>query len=222
MINVVKSQPAPAGLAVEKAKPNGTYRIDEVITQLKKDFFNKCYLCEEKEIKDINVEHLVPHQGDIDLKFDWNNLFWSCSYCNNIKLHHHNNLLDCTNENEKILDLIKFDIKPFPKEKAVITPIGADVKTNNTVQLLDAIYNGTTLLKIEGALNLRQKLVIELSRFGQYLRDYFYQEGLSDEDKLELKARIRRSLSKEASFTAFKVWIIKDNQALLEEFGDLI
>ena len=140
MINVVKSQPAPLGLAVEKAKVNGTYRLEEVITRLKTDFNNKCYLCEEKGVKDINVEHFEPHLNDKEKKFDWNNLFWSCSYCNNIKLDTHINLLNCTDNTEQILESIKFDIKPFPKEKAVISSLNLDDKTVNTVKLLSLIH----------------------------------------------------------------------------------
>lgn len=222
MINVVKSQPAPLGLEIEKAKSNGTYRLEEVIARLKTDFNNKCYLCEEKGVKDINVEHFEPHLNNKDKKFDWNNLFWSCSYCNNIKLDTHTNLLNCADSTQQILESIKFDIKPFPKEKAIISSLNTEQKTINTVKLLDAIYNGTTLLKIEGALNLRQRLITELAQFGQYLRDYFYQEGLNEDDKKELRIKIRRSLSKDSSFTAFKVWIIKDNDTLFVEFGGLI
>ena len=52
--------------------------------QLKKVFFGKCYICEIKPVQDPQVEHLYPHKGNIDKKFDWNNLFYSCSHCNNV------------------------------------------------------------------------------------------------------------------------------------------
>ena len=37
--------------------------------------------------QDAQVEHLLPHlDGKYPKrKFDWNNLFWSCGHCNNVK-----------------------------------------------------------------------------------------------------------------------------------------
>ncbi|MFN8439108.1 MAG: hypothetical protein U0V72_15975 [Cytophagales bacterium] len=63
MINVTKSQPAPLCLAIEKEKTNGNYKGEEVLQKLYEDSHNKCYLCEEKEITTINVEHFYTSQG---------------------------------------------------------------------------------------------------------------------------------------------------------------
>lgn len=79
MVYLEKSQPAPDCLETEKAKAYGDYKCKNVLERIKTDFKNKCYLCEYKEPVAINVEHFRPHEGDKDLKFDWNNLFWSCS-----------------------------------------------------------------------------------------------------------------------------------------------
>ena len=86
MVFFEKSQPAPDCLALEEAKANGDYKCADVLDRIKSDFKNKCYICEYKEPISINVEHFRPHKGAKNLKFDWNNLFWSCSHCNNIKL----------------------------------------------------------------------------------------------------------------------------------------
>lgn len=34
------------------------------------------------------MEHLLPHKNGkyLDRKFDWNNLFWACGHCNNVKI----------------------------------------------------------------------------------------------------------------------------------------
>jgi HNH endonuclease len=40
-----------------------------------------------------NVEHLIPHKGDIDLKFDWGNLCLVCYHCNNLKSSIYNDIL---------------------------------------------------------------------------------------------------------------------------------
>ena len=60
-------------------------------------FHGKCYICENKEgISSFQIEHLKPHRENADLKYDWNNLFWSCAHCNNIKNAKYDPILDCT------------------------------------------------------------------------------------------------------------------------------
>jgi uncharacterized protein (TIGR02646 family) len=96
MIYIQKSQPAPECLAQQK-----DYKCGDVIPRLKADFHNKCYLCEDKGITSINVEHFIPHRGDKNLMYDWDNLFYSCGHCNNTKLAipKFNNILNCTEYN---------------------------------------------------------------------------------------------------------------------------
>ena len=87
MVKVERSFPAPESLAVEAAKANGKYDKPDVIERLKKDFHNKCYICEMKDLQDPNVEHLLPHKNGKypERKYDWENLFWSCGHCNGVK-----------------------------------------------------------------------------------------------------------------------------------------
>ncbi len=221
MINIEKSRPAPACLSLEKQKKNGDYKCGEVLERIKDDFHNKCYLCEESEPSTINVEHFVPHKGNKDLKFDWNNLFYACGHCNNTKSDKYNDILDCTNPSNIILELLKFEIKPFPKEKVKITALSPDNQTVSTADLLDKIYNGSTKLKNIEAENIRKKLIREIIDFQHLLMNY-YEPGVSSEDKEYLKRKIKIKLSPATAFTAFKIWVIKNNEGLFSEFGDLI
>lgn len=220
MINIKKSQPAPLCLSDEKEKANGDYKCGNVLKLLKKDFYNKCYICEEREPSSINTEHFKPQKKYPELIFDWNNLFFACTHCNSIK-GVKDNLIDCSDNSEIITDLLKFEIKPFPKEKAKITPIISRLDINSTAQLLNEVYNGTTELKNIEGLNIRNKLIREIVEFGRLLQEY-YDFGLSKEDKEYLQKKIKQRLSKEAPFTAFKIWIIKDNEELMKEFKGLI
>ena len=61
MVKVERSFPAPASLALESQKANGSYSMPDVVKQLKEDFHNKCYICELSELQDAQVEHLLPH-----------------------------------------------------------------------------------------------------------------------------------------------------------------
>ncbi|MCF8373859.1 MAG: HNH endonuclease [Bacteroidales bacterium] len=222
MININRSQPAPECLSKEKKKKNGDYKCGDVIERLHRDFYNKCYLCEEKAPSTINVEHRIPHKGSIELKFDWNNLFWSCGHCNNTKLGKYENVIDCTINSINVLDLLKFEMNPFPFETARISPLNEDHVVVETARLLNEIYNGTTKLKITEGLNIKNKILQEIIAFNELLQKYFFEEGLSGSEKEITRIKIRRKLGFDSAFSAFKIWVIKNNQRLLEEFSDLI
>ncbi|WP_170994934.1 HNH endonuclease, partial [Escherichia coli] len=79
MFNVIRTYPAPDCIARNR------YNDTDVTEVLKPLFYAKCYLCERNEVQDAEVEHLIPHEGDDNLKYNWVNLFYSCSRCNGIK-----------------------------------------------------------------------------------------------------------------------------------------
>lgn len=56
----------------EASKTGKTYNTENVNQALKEIFHGKCYICENKEATSYQIEHLVPHHGDIKLKYDWN------------------------------------------------------------------------------------------------------------------------------------------------------
>ena len=107
MVKIERSFPAPASLAVEVKKVNGKYDRQDVIEQLRKDFHDKCYICEMKELQDPNVEHLLPHKNGIypGRKFDWENLFWSCGHCNGTK--------NSSKYDAAIMDCCKYDPEKY-------------------------------------------------------------------------------------------------------------
>ena len=80
-----EARAAVESLGKEKVRPSGTYRTEEVNKALGLMFAHKCYLCEQKGLSDLQIEHLIPHRQNRDVMFDWNNLFLSCAHCNNIK-----------------------------------------------------------------------------------------------------------------------------------------
>lgn len=218
MIYNPKSQPAPICLDTEKLKANGNHSCGDVLTRLQDDFSNKCYLCEEKEPSTINLEHFIPHQGDIDLRFDWDNLFYACGHCNNIKLAKHTNLLNSTIEADNVETNFHYHINPFPKEKANLTAIASDIRIINTVALLNDIYNGNTIHKTIEAGNIRAKLLKEVRNFQDLLFQY-YDDSYDKEELVTVKQKIERELRRTSAFTAFKRWVIRDNADLFADFG---
>jgi len=224
MIYIQKTQPAPPCLALEEAKATGTYNCVGVLDQNKIDFKNKCYLCEDKEPHSINTEHFTPHRGDKILKFEWDNLFYCCSHCNNTKLDKakYDYILNCTVEADAVETNIRYHINPFPMEQAEFTPILLkNVKVSNTIDLLLEVYNGSTPLKKIESGNLRSKLLKEIRNFQNLLFD-FYDDTFNDEEKLEIKNKIIRQLRPTTNFTAFKKWVLRDNEKLRADFVDYL
>jgi hypothetical protein len=215
-----KSQPAPECLAQEKGKKSGDYKCGDVLPRLKADFRNKCYICETQPTA-INVEHFRPHKGDRDLMFDWNNLFWSCAHCNNIKGDQYADLLNCTNPGDRIEGKLKYSCKPFPHEMVSIEALDQDANTESTKALILAVFNGTTDLKQLEAANLRDQLLKEIRDFQNYLYDYF-DPTCTSKEKDYLYRKIKSHLNEASSFTSFKRWIIRENDRLKQEFHDCI
>lgn len=221
MINIQKSQPAPKCLEKEKKKKSGDYKCGEVLKRLQEDFHNKCYICENKGIVSINVEHFQSHQGDLDLKFDWNNLFFACSHCNNTKNTNRkfDNILNCTNENDKIIDWISFEVESFPKEKAVISGLRDDIRIKNTVELLEKVYNGHhTMTKQLEAANLRQRLLEEIKIFEDTIQQFKNPPFKIEGYQTMLRSKIIEHLKSNSPFTAFKIWIVKNDERLANVF----
>lgn len=223
MIFNAKTQPAPPCLAVERAKANGNYNCDGVLSQNKGDFRNKCYVCEDKEPHSINTEHFIPHRGDQDLKFDWNNLFYCCSHCNSTKgdKRKFDSILNCTVQADGVDTRIKYHIDPWPKEKAEIAGLADDTRVSNTVDLLREVYNGTTELKQIESANLRSKLLREIREFQNLLVE-FYEDGYTPDEREPIRAKIIRHLRPTSNFTAFKKWIIRDNEVMSVDFAEFI
>ncbi len=217
MVYFDKSQPAPSCLEAEKAKADGDYKCGDVLTRIKNDFKNKCYICEYKEPETINVEHFQPCGKDKDLKFSWENLFWSCGHCNNTKVGKYDNILNCTDHTHDIENRLKYTLKPFPFEEVNIEELDTSPETIATKNLLLEVYNGTTKLKTIESSNLRNKLLKEIMEFQGLLCDYFLDTN-TQEDLEYFLVKIRGHIHRGSNFTAFKRWIILENNTLKSEF----
>jgi uncharacterized protein (TIGR02646 family) len=212
MIYVQKSSVVPSSLAKQTS-----YSGEDVINQLNSNFHGKCYICEQKEsITTYHVEHFVPHRNDVTLKYDWNNLFLSCGHCNSVKTaRQFDDILNCSDVNHQVEKAIRHYCNPFPKEFAIFEVKIASKKANNTCDLLDKTFNGehTGFKKLESA-NLRALLLKEMNDFSDAIEGYEEDE----QEKEYYKKKIIQHIKSDSAFTAFKRWIIRDNQVLSSEF----
>ena len=231
MIHFPKSQPPPHCLALEKQKTTGTYRCDGVATQLKNDFKNKCYLCEQRAPTSINIEHFIPHRGDRDLMFDWNNLFFCCAHCNNIKAAWEtkttiNGLLDCTNEDHHVDTVLDYSLEvsnsqgALSKENVLISPRQDDDCVRNTAQLLNEIFQGTTEQKVIESSNLRELLLGEMRALTDLLSKFLQAKTLRLQQLR--KQQILKELQADSAFTAFKRCLVRKHHRFAQWLEDAV
>lgn len=215
-----KTRLAIQSLAKEKSKARGKYNTLEVIEALQEVFYEKCYICENKKVTSWEVEHLRPHCGDLELKFDWNNLFWSCSHCNHIKGTSYVPILDCTKiEIDEVIAFRK--IGYFGTKESLVFDMVYEGKVSQelkmTCELLRRVYFGKTVQERVGAKIVHNAVLVELSTFKNYVREY---NSASGEDKQDLFCKITLELKSNSSFAAFRRWIIRDNPDWCKDFID--
>ena len=218
MFNVVRNESTPASLADRRR-----YDSEDVLEALKKVFHNKCYICETSEPQDINVEHFIPHKGNEILKFEWNNLYFSCGRCNNIKLTKYDSLLDCCDLNTDVVRTVKHLPPSTPYAKQLrIEAQRDDDKTQLTAELLDKVFNSKhTPNKQVSASFLRKKVFDQYNFLFEELIIYYAQKALPEE-KAKAIERIKLLLKPTSPYSAFISWCIIEDEELGPMLQDFI
>lgn len=214
MIKVKRAPEAPRSLTEEKAKKNGTYNQEDVKRQLYLDFSEKCYLCEAKELQDGGeIEHLIAHKGDIDLKFDWKNLFLCCGHCNSIKNRprYEKGILDCTevDPEEKLEHIYEEEgdqVRIVAKEK--------NKSVELTAELLMNIFNASNTITRTKAAEYRVKgIKIEMNKLYRLLYEY-----QNEKSNRFVKVRIQAMIRRQSEYAAFKRHFIRQSGEKYPEF----
>lgn len=213
MVSLSKS-PLPKDATI---KSEHDYREGEVFETLVRDCYGKCYICEDKPTA-INVEHIIPHKGNLTLKYDWNNLLLSCVHCNNIKYMNYEGILNptqCDPEEHIALSVWATDNLT---DRVHVESISDDDSTRQTAELLELVYNGgSTEIKKEESVNLlNERLMPNIRRFFQYIKNYHEEPDLGYADV------IKKEISRSSAFAAFKRKIIRDDPKLSRVFADAL
>ena len=154
-----KARKAVAALKKAKASNSGC-NTPEVNAALAEMFHGKCYICENKEgISSFQIEHLNPHRGDTELMYDWNNLFWSCAHCNNIKNAKYEPILDCSQVDVDRKIAFRKEGYFGRNEKYRFIALEESDEIKNTVALLQEAYYGSTPQKILEATNIQYRIL---------------------------------------------------------------
>lgn len=203
MIHFERSYPPPASLAQEAQKANGTYNKEDVVKRLKDDFYDKCYICELKGLQDPQVEHLLPHKGGQfpERKFDWDNLFWSCGHCNQVK--------NCTKYDDGIIDCCKVDPEQYLSIELSGSTVSAkaldasNVVAVRTAMLIEEVFNltntGMRTVVCEERLKGLQR---EMNKLYRALEEYKKNPGCN-------KNRIRVLTKRQSAFAGFKRYYVR-------------
>jgi len=218
MVKVERSFPAPESLGIEAQKTSGSYSESDVVEQLKKDFHNKCYLCEMDNLQDPQIEHLLPHMNGkyVERKFDWNNLFWSCGHCNNVKNQrkYDEGIIDCCKEDPESLIFFKLE----NEDVLVYAKVQENERVALTAQLVTEIFN----LKNTGMRVYKSEMRFqELNREMNKLYDTL-EEMKENPDSAFVLRKLKALLRRESRFAAFKRNYVREHQEKFPQLSQYI
>lgn len=207
MVKVERSFPAPKSLAIEKQKVDGNYSKADVVVRLEKDFNNKCYICEIDHLQDPQVEHLKPHFNGRyrNLKFDWNNLFWSCAHCNGVKNQrkYDYRIIDCCSSDPELR--IYFRLHNGVTD--VIPVHNWDNEAKMTAELVTEVFN----IKNSGMRVYKSAMRFEeLNREMNKLYDTLNELSRFPNSKFAIKT-LQALVRRKSRFAAFKRCYIREN-----------
>lgn len=219
MVKIERTPVPPPSLEIESRKASGSYNLPDVTEQLKKDFHGKCYICELDDLTDIQVEHLRPHHNRAlrERVFDWNNLFYSCPHCNNIKkdAKYDDKILDCCAvDPENYLNHI------FGGQFVSVTP-AEGISSEDAVMTADLIQNcfekrNTGIREIQ--------CEARYQRLARTMNDLFvalkaYKTNTSSK---KYYFALRGMLKREHKFAAFTRYYVRSHISDYPELSDLV
>lgn len=210
MFKVERSYPAPKSLA-KKIK----YNNEDVKSKLNEIFYKKCYICEQKNITDINVEHLKSHKGNKELKFCWENLFLACSHCNLAKGTKYDEILDYTTDDVEDLMVISYIDNDLSSEILIEPTVAENSKLINTILLLKRCYNGDENFRRFETENLREKIKTEYNNFLKLLLEY------SNTNNEKILSELEDELKSSSEFSAIKKSIVNKYPNLLKKLNNV-
>jgi hypothetical protein len=196
------------------------YHRKEVINALKTMFYGKCYLC-ENDVSDPVVEHFILHEGNRELEYNWKNLYYACSRCNNIK-GVEKNLLDCADDSVDVSKSIKCICPSVVDDDITVEAQNADRKTQNTANLLRRCYNENNT----GIRSITREWLHEsiFARYCDFLkcRVILKNRDALQSEKAEAVERLKKMVKDSYPFSIFWKWHIQSDSFLSNHFPELL
>ena len=222
MIRIYRSPDPPGSLEKEIKKKNGSYRKKDVHDKLKKDFHNKCYICEAKPMMSRDIDHLKPHHnakfGDEnwEIKFAWDNLFLSCHHCNLLKSDKEDILNCCERDPEQAL------CQKVDRHVVSVTPMDPnDQSAAVTAQLIQEAFMAQKppARKLDAA-DRRELLHEELMHLLETL-DQYKKCRRKSKKKTELFETLRQMVQLDQAYAGFLRTELREIQEIWKKCPDL-
>ncbi|MFT4927363.1 MAG: hypothetical protein ACI8WB_003470 [Phenylobacterium sp.] len=217
MFNVTRPATVPASLASKN------YNHADVVNVLKPMFHGKCYLCERDNIQDVEVEHFKPHMSVEADKFDWDNLYYSCSRCNSIKGSTHVGLLDCADNSVDVFReiIVKMSLATNDDITIMASNPNPNAQVNRTVELLKLCYNSTnTALRGVSRESLIEQMYEHMVTFVT-TRALLKKPSIGKTIRNDAKEVIEAMLDVSHPFSAFWRWQYLHDSFLKEAYPEL-
>ena len=210
MIKINKT-PLPDGVTITREKD---YRSGIAYKMLENDQHRKCYICEDSVHTSPNVDHLIPHKGNPDLKYKWDNLFLSCHHCNKVKHDNYEGVIDPAKVNPEEFIELSVGLDDKLREVIVVSKVKGNFDVDITISLLNAVYNGTSTDMIESSTqSLRNKISDILALFYQTLEEY--RRKPTDASKAAVKLELHDC----SIFAAFKRGMVRNIPEVHKDFS---
>ena len=199
MVKIERNPIPPPSLTVEAQKAHGGYNKPDVIQRLKEDSNDKCYICELGGLSDPEVEHLRPHHGRKipERVFDWNNLFYVCPHCNNLKKEakYDDKIIDCCVEDPE--DMLE---QCYENGHVRVHNIVSEERAVMTAELIQDCFEKCNTGIREAACQHRiDRLADEMNVLYKTLEKHKREPELQ-----RYKRSLRATLSRSSIFPAFK------------------
>ena len=247
MINISRSSEAPSSLVTKKIQDfidacilhkedpdtnplpdkKPAYRNSDLLDALGRDFYNKCYLTEQKFANAyvMDVEHFIPKNEQPELRYDWNNLFPAEHRANMVKPRKNpvGGYLNPCDPNDDVENQIIYGLIPDEYGISVPTFDAIDdtcLKTKNTCKLLNKIHNGDTPYSTKSSEELRFAINAKYARMQQLIIDFTL---LNPKEHPNLRSviikrnEIKLHLSRKSSFSML-IRSMSSVRNLLQEF----
>ena len=198
---------------IEKSKaPELPFKYNDIDIKdkIRNDFFVLCYICEEHVPVHFEIDHFYPQKHYPELKNNWDNLFFSCPKCNqmrykDINTHNGNEVLN--NCNEDVENIIKLKYIEDTHKIEIKSDENTD-KIKYTIKLLNKIYNGIET-PIKAPRYRRDEIKQEIDDFKKLLEKY---DESNDFFENSIKLRLsKKTKTKNSNYVSFKRQVIKNN-----------
>jgi hypothetical protein len=184
-----------------------SYRNNDVLKALEADFFSKCYLTEEKfgSAFAIDIDHFIPKNENPSLTYEWTNLFPAQHDANMArprKMPKGGYLNPCEPSHD-VEKSILYSVGAFGNQTR-FKAINDDLKTKNTVELLNIIHNGRSVNpdSKEKAKHLKGKIKVKYDEIIRLIITWQDAKAKKDLQKeMNAETNLRLLLSRKASFT---------------------